>query len=102
MISDEKLKEIMNGIEIGIENRVRHAYNCGWNDGFNAVKGRAINEIRETIDDVVITLLEKEKEKTEKAEHDGCKGCVHFDKDICEEPCVLCKQNYTDKWKSEF
>ena len=55
MISDEKLKEIMDGIE----NRVRHAYNCGWNDGFSAMKEKIAKDIQEKIVESVNKTLEK-------------------------------------------
>lgn len=55
MISDEKLKEVMDGIE----NRIRHAYNCGWNDGFNAMKEKITNSIQEEIKESVIKAIEQ-------------------------------------------
>lgn len=47
---------------------------------------------------------EKEKEHFfEKCneEHDGCKGCKYVNLMPEEEPCLNCKQNHTDRWRSD-
>lgn len=33
-------------------------------------------------------------------DHDGCKDCKYVNRSTTEEPCVVCKQNYKDKWES--
>lgn len=60
-LSEEKAKEIMDGIE----RRIRHAYNCGFNDGMHAMKNKYIKEISEKIEDILTAYIvyEEEQEK---------------------------------------
>ena len=91
MISEEKLKEIMNGIE----NRIRHAYNCGWNDGFSAMKEKITKDIQERIEESIDKAM---SENTEKPDHDGCVGCKYIKQEIDMSPCNMCKHSYQSQW----
>lgn len=89
MISDEKLKEIMGGIE----NRIRHAYNCGWNDGFGAMKEKVAKDIQERIGESIDKALEQE------SKHHGCSGCRHDG--VGGYPCNICQRGFDDYWEAE-
>lgn len=60
-MKDEKIKEIMNSIE----NRVRHAYNCGYHDGVEDTKkwltSEVIDRITEGVDKAILYGIEGKK-----------------------------------------
>lgn len=37
----------------------------------------------------------------EPLEHDGCKGCEYENRSASNNPCCICKQRYTDKYKAK-
>lgn len=54
MLSKEKVDEIMNGIE----NKIRHAYNCGYSDGCHDMRMKFTKDIQTSIEEVVKNMLE--------------------------------------------
>lgn len=93
MISNEKLAEIMNGIE----NKVRHAYNCGWNDGFGAMREKVAKDIQERIGGAVEKALEQES----RDDSHECYKCIHKFNKLKGYPCNMCSRDYDDHWEAE-
>ena len=57
-IPENKLKQCMDGIE----NRIKHAYNCGWTDGYQAAEEKFAASVAHSIMKAVEDALERRGE----------------------------------------
>lgn len=54
----------------------------------------------ECLDKIMLFIDYKEElQDIDKIKHNGCNGCIHTDLKSSDYPCVLCKQNYKDKYE---
>ena len=76
-----------------------------WNlaDGEYISKEKAIIQLSWDLSEVELPRIKESLDKLPSVaippEHDGCKDCKYVNHSTTEEPCVVCKQNYMDKWE---
>lgn len=62
-----------------------------------------VMQVRKSIWFPEVCECDEQKEETEEDQqsHDGCFGCIHVDVPNNEEPCCMCKGNYSDHYERE-
>lgn len=86
VVRDGEKKGVIAAFSVQEESAQYDAFDCPHCGCQNIMQGRKL------------TVCEDE-EIEEYANHDGCEECAYVDLSCCyEEPCRICKRNYTDRY----